>query len=135
LWHQKLLDSHLFGKGGSLTYRADYPKIKPRPAKKDEQLMIDSFTETHTKAKEWHYEKEYRFMTTSPTELTKKDRIVHITKDCIAEVILGISISDEDKYKIINICNNKCIPVFQAKRRNFRFKIYREKIKKLNPAQ
>lgn len=128
-WYQKLIDSQLFGKGGPVSYMADYPEIKPRPAKKDKQLMINSFLETHTKAKEWHYEKEYRFMSTAPKGLTKKDRVVNVNDDFIAEVILGISISDEDKNDIINTCKNKSIPVFQARKRDFKFQIYREKIK------
>jgi hypothetical protein len=128
-WYQKLLESRLFGKGGPVNYMADYPKIKPRPAKKDKQLMIDSFTETHTKAKEWHYEKEYRFMTTYPRELTEEDRIVRIPNDFIAEVILGISISDKNKLRIIKICNKKGIPVYQAIKNDFKFRIRREKIK------
>ena len=127
--YQKLFDSQLFGKGGSVIYQTDYPKIKPRPAKKNQQLMIDSFIETHTKAKEWHYEREYRFMRTSPKELTKEERIVHIEDNFFAEVILGISISDNDKIEIIDICKKKGIPVFQAYKKDFQFRIKREKIK------
>jgi hypothetical protein len=128
-WHKKLMDCQLFGKAGLVSYMADYPPIKPRPAEKDKQLIIDSFTETHSKAKAWHYEKEYRYMSTAPIELTKNDRIVNVTDDFIAEVILGISISDIDKSEIIRVCNKKGILVFQALKKDFKFKIVRKRIK------
>jgi len=128
-WYHKMFDSHLFGKGALVKYDTNFPKIKPRPAQNDKQSIIDSFIETHTKSKEWQYEKEYRFMTTSPIELSAKNRIVHVPDDYIAEVILGMLISDNDKKKITEICHTKNIPLFQAKKVDFKFKITRELIK------
>jgi hypothetical protein len=61
-WSEKLLNSHLFGKLGEVVYANNYPDIKPRVAKMDDQMMYNSFLETHTKAKIWKYESEYRFM-------------------------------------------------------------------------
>lgn len=127
-WHQKLFDSRLFGKGGEVIYKADFPIIKPRPATKDDQMMIDSFTETHSKAKEWHYEKEYRFMSTSPKELTNKERSVPIRNDFFAEIILGIAMDENDKKEIIELCKIKGIKVYQARKVDFKFKLKRERI-------
>jgi hypothetical protein len=129
-WVHKMMDYKLFGKLGQVTYEYNFPFIKPRVAKKDRQMMKNSFIETHTKAKEWHYEKEYRFMSNLfPKELTDKDRIKSVQNDFIAEVILGIAISDQDRHEIINLCKTKNITVYQAKKVDFKFKVSREKIK------
>ena len=65
-----------------------------------------------------------------PKELTLSNRSKIISDDYFAEVILGISISDQDKHEIINICKAKQIPVYQAKKVDFKFKITRQKLKK-----
>jgi hypothetical protein len=127
---KNLLDSLIFGKIGKVEYTMNYPKIKPRIAKKDDQLMSNLFTQTYTKASDWKYEKEYRFMlNTFPKEFTPKNRIVTVPDNFFSEVILGISISKADKNQILDICKKKGIPVFQAQKEIKRFKISREEIK------
>lgn len=125
-WTKKLIDSDVFGKLGEVVYQTAYPEIKPRVAKKDEQLIINSFIETHTKGSAWKNEKEYRFMSNHfPQELTTEERRVRMEDDVFAEVILGINISSDDKQGIVNLCNLKKIPVFQAEKEDFKFKIKR----------
>ena len=125
-YKDKLLRSGLFGKVGDVVYRTDYPEIKPRVAKKDEQMMINSFLETHSKAKNWKYEKEVRFMANHfPKELSQADRTLTIPDHYFAEVILGINISKEDRNEIIEICTVKGLKVFQAIKVKFKFKINR----------
>jgi len=125
----KLLNSGLFGKVGDVVYRTDYPEIKPRVAQKDKQMMINSFLETHSKAKNWEYEKEVRFMANHfPKELSHEDRIISIPDHYFAEVILGINISEEDRNEIVEICNGKGLKVYQATKVKFKFKIDRKQI-------
>lgn len=129
-WVEEMKDQEFFGKLGQVVYRHTYPIIKPRAAKKDDLMMENSFIETHTKAKEWEYESEYRFMINRfPMEFKPRDRIKTVPNKYIAEVILGITISSHNKNEIINICESKQIPVYQAKKVSFKFKITREKIK------
>ena len=129
-WIDKMMNSQMFGKLGEVKYTDEYPPIKPRVAKKDEQMIRNSFLETHTKARDWDFESEYRFMSNHfPKKLTLHDRIKTIPDEFFAEVILGIEISDEDKDEIVRHCNSKEIPVFQAEKKEFEFKIKRMPIK------
>jgi len=123
-----LINVNNFGKAGDVSYVNDFPEIKPCIAKLDKAIMEKSFKETHSKAKEWKYEKEYRFMKTNPDGLTDLDRIVHVSNDFFSEVILGIAISDEHRNEIKKICDSKGIPVYQAKKRKFKFEICKELI-------
>lgn len=84
---------------------------------------------THTKAIEWEREEEYRLLKHYlPKEPLDFERLIHINESIFAEVILGISISDDDKNEIVKICKSKNIPVYQAKKKEFMFKIERELI-------
>lgn len=130
LFVEKMKNQELFGKLGEVVYETNYPLIKPRVAKKDKQMMINSFIETHTKARCWAHEKEYRFMINKfPIEFTLKNRNKTITDDYFAEVILGISMPDQAKHEIINICKAKRIPVYEAKKVEFKFKMTRKRLK------
>lgn len=126
---EKLKESRLFGKLGDVKYQDSFPEIKPRVAKKDDTMMLNSFIETHTKAEDWQYEKEYRFMFSQyPKILTLEDRIKRIPDDFFAEVILGIYIDPVHKRDIIAICKKKNIPLYQAKKKDFKFEMDRDKI-------
>jgi hypothetical protein len=126
-YKDKLLNSGFFGKAGDVIYRTDFPEIKPRVAKKDDQLMINSFLETHSKARIWNYEKEFRFMTNHfPNELSSAERTVTIPDHYFSEVILGVNISEGDRNEIIEICNEKGLKVYQAFKVKFKFKIDRK---------
>ncbi len=127
-WTKKMKDSNYFGKLGEVVYQSEYPEIKPSVAKKDEKLIINSFIETHTKAKVWANEKEYRFMANHfPKVLSLDDRLVQIDNSFFAEIILGINMSSSDKNEVIEICNKKNIPVYIALKEDFKFKIRRVK--------
>lgn len=130
LWSAKLKDSGVFGKLGKVKYQKTYPKIKPRAAKYDDVLMKNSFLETHIKAKDWKYESEYRFMSNHfPRKLSLEDRKVSVGNDFFAEVILGLNMPEEYKNEIIKICEIKHIPVYQAEKVNYKFKLKRKRIK------
>ncbi len=129
-WAEKMKDTRIFGKLGEVRYSQSYPKIKPRVAKKDDKLIYNSFLETHTKAKDWVYESEYRFMSNHfPKKLTFKDRLISISDDLFAEIILGINISPKDKNEILNICRAKKIRIYQAEKVDFKFKMKRRRLK------
>lgn len=122
----KLMDSGIFGKLGYVDYRKDFPNIKPRAPKKDEEMMRNSFIETHTKSEEWIYEKEFRlYKTFSPNIPMTHNRLFNIPDDFIAEVILGINISEENKNEISDICRIKKTPIYQATKVDFKFEIDR----------
>ena len=125
-YEEDLRNSRLFGRGGPVNYDKVYPAIKPNPAPTKNDIMLDYFTKTHTKSIEWEYEMEYRFLTTSfPEEL---NRLVKLPEFCIAEIILGVSISDQDKKEILIETERRKIKTFQALKVPFKFELDRVKI-------
>ncbi len=126
---EKIKESGLFGKLGSVKYEKEFPAIKPKIAERNEQLIEDSFIQTHTKAENWCYEEEYRFsITTFPEELTLSDRVVNLPDECFVNVILGIYIPEVQKEAIVQLCREKKIQVYQAKKADFKFEIIKERI-------
>lgn len=124
-----IIDSRVFGKFGEVLYQDRFPELKPRVLKSKEDLnMEESFLETHTKAKQWEYEKEVRFMTTGLRPFTKKDRVVKFQDELISEVIIGIEMPESHQQEINSICKTKNIPVYKAKKKNFEFDIDRDRI-------
>ena len=121
---ESLRQSGLFGKGGTVFYGDDFPKIKPNP--NFDITMRDSFLKTHTKSLDWQYEEEYRIVTLSYPE--PLNRVVNIPKNFIAEIILGIEISLIHRSEILNEAKMRSIPTFQAKKVPFKFKIDRERL-------
>ncbi len=125
-WFNKLMKSNNFDKSGYVDYRKDYPTIKPRAPKKDEAMIINFFIETFTKSDEWTYEEEFRlYKGFFPNIPLPHDRLFNIPDDFIAEVILGINISDDYKAEICDLCKLKKIPVYQAQKGEYRFEIDR----------
>jgi len=116
----------IFNKDGIVIYDSKYPSIKPVVAIQEnkEKLIENSFLETHVKSEYWRSENEYRFMTNFfPNKLTKENRLRIIPNDFFAEVILGINISRYNKKRVVEICKNKNIPVYQACKVPFNFLI------------
>lgn len=126
----KLQKTGIAGKLGQVVYENEFPQIKPKVAKKpDMEFMEESFIQTHTKAKNWEYEQEYRMTNTYyPYEVTNDKRIAIIPSEIICGVILGIRIKEEDRNEIIPICKSKGIPIWQAIISDFEFKITRERL-------
>ena len=87
--------------------------------------MIKSFKQTHSKGKEWEYEKEYRLMNLYNDAPSNEKRKIIIPKNCIEEINLGTNISKSDKQKIIEIAKNRNIKVYQLERVNFKFELKR----------
>lgn len=118
--------SGFFGTGGNVTYTEDLPKIDPISA---EDKIMTSFYQTHFKAKEWEYEKEYRLTKLyfdKPEE--EPNRIATLPKNCIREVIIGLNTEEAHKQEIISFCKVRSIPVYQALKEQYEFKVTRELI-------
>lgn len=127
---EKIQKAGIAGKIGQVVYENEFPRIKPKVAKKpDMEFMEESFIQTHTKAKNWDYEKEYRITNTYyPYEVTNSERIAIVPTEIISDVTLGIRIKKEDRDEIIQICRNKGIPLWQAVKGNFEFRITRNRL-------
>ncbi len=127
-WEEKLRNCGAFGKGGSVVYPPDnnFPFIDPL----SEDLMVNSFTETHYKAKDWSYENEYRLMKLFyPNEPEDADRTIKIPDDFFAEIVLGLDTVEKDREEIIKIAKRKNIRVYQTVKTPFMFQLDRIEIK------
>jgi len=126
-WTEKLANLGTLGRFGPVDYKIKFPSIKPVVPKEETQSLIQAFIQTHTKSINWEYEEEFRFV-----NIFEKDRqhlrTIQFPDDVFAEVILGISISESDKINKMKVCSKKGIPVFQTKKRDFKFRIDRVKV-------
>ena len=124
-YEHKLRTSQLFGKGGTVSYSKKFPEMSPLEG----NITEKSFMQTHSKADDWYYEKEYRLMKLFyPNPPSVDDRIVTIPDDFIAEVIIGLCTPEEDKKEILDVCKNRGIIVFLTHKIPFEFKIGRSEI-------
>lgn len=121
----KLRDSNLFGKGGPVRYKEEFPAIDPR----DNRTVEKSFKQTHTKAKDWKYEEEYRLTKLFyPLVPKPSDRIVTIPDNFMTEIILGLKISKNDKKEITEIAKEKNLDVYQIEKVPFEFKLIKKPV-------
>ena len=124
-YESKLQDSGLFGKGGMANYEDDFPSIDP----KEEQSTHLSFMETHTKAKESGYEKEYRLLRLFyPDPLTIDDRKAKLDKSFYAEVNIGIQFPKDQIKEISKLTETLGIQLYQMKQIPFKFKLTIERL-------
>lgn len=122
-WEKKLRNSGKFGKGGMVRYSINFPQIDPRV----EDFIEFSYKQTHTKAKDWKYEKEYRLQKIFyPEPATKEDRITKISDSCYSEIILGLNFPENDIQEILNLDKN--IPIYRIEKVPFKFKLKRIRI-------
>ncbi len=106
--HEKFKRSNLYGAAGEVTYTDYYPKIDPI----NEHGIKEMFIESHTKASEWSYEKEFRLVRVwDEANPSTEDRIIRVSEDFIHEIILGLNISDSDKHEIVAIARQRNIPI------------------------
>ena len=122
---EKMRQSNLFGQGGPVNYDTHFPKIDPRK----NRGMEKSFVQTHTKAKDWAYEMEYRLTQLFfPKEPKKDDRIITFPTELISEIILGLKTPEEHKREIIEIANEKKIPIFEIEQIQAQFKLVKKPV-------
>jgi hypothetical protein len=117
----KMRNSGFFGKGGNVLYTNEFPSINPLD---DIHKIENAFIPTYFKALEWEYEKEYRLTKLFyPNKPTVKNRLIVLPKDFVVEVILGISISEENKKMILAECEKRNIVTYQIEKIPFKFKV------------
>lgn len=120
----KLDNSKLFGKGGPVDYKDEFPRIDPF----DEDLVKLGFTETHTKAKNWDYEKEYRLFQRDKNGFTPEKRKISIPDDYFKEIIIGLRFPQADISKIKRIADSKQIKAYRVVKIDSRFELDRIEI-------
>jgi hypothetical protein len=117
-----------FGRTGIVKYNTDFPKINYKIEKSQKEKFDRIVIQTTTKSEEWEYEEEYRLIKAFTKPPLPFERCEQISDDVISDVTLGINISIENKEEIIEVCRQKGILVYQAKKVPFKFEIDREKI-------
>ncbi|WP_439185785.1 DUF2971 domain-containing protein [Carboxylicivirga taeanensis] len=124
---EKMRNSEKFCGGGIVKYRNDFPKLDPL----EKQRMKNSFIQTHTKAKKWKYEKEYRFFKyfNKNTDPKSTDRKVFYSDDHLEEVVLGVDFPSDQIATVKQVTHSKGIPLYKAEKVSCKFKIERREIK------
>ena len=84
-----LVKCGLFGMGGKVLYRNDFPKL-PLFLTEDDHPMLDIL---FTKWNKWEHENEYRLM-----HSYKRGKIFSLPSEAISEIVFGCQISDHDKF-------------------------------------
>ena len=123
-----LLNRNIIGKCGDVMYVTNFPRLKPRAGRYDEEVLRRAFIQTHTKAKDWDYEEEYRFIHTDPNGIKESNRTIHITDDFFAEVMIGLTTPVDIRNEVLKVCREKGIPVYQVSKKKFKFAISRKKV-------
>jgi hypothetical protein len=110
---KKLQESGFFGMCGPVNYSDDFPKIDPL----EDDLLRAAIITSHTKAKEWCYEKEVRFCQIWPAkDPNVQDRLIRFPTDFMEEIILGLNIPPEHQQEIAGIAERKGIAVFKIEK-------------------
>lgn len=119
---KKLQKSDFFGVFGPVKYSDDFPKIDPL----NTDIFGTAMIQTHTKAKEWSYEKEIRLSQIWPDRIPSiQDRLVHFPTDFITEIILGLNIPLTHQQEIVEISQRKGISVFKVEKARQSFSIHK----------
>jgi hypothetical protein len=118
-----------FVRTGVVMYENDFPEIKYKKDESEQEKLDRIVIQTTTKSEDWEYEEEYRLIKVFVEHPLSFERCVQIPDDIFSDVTLGINISVENKEEIIEVCRQKGILVYQAKKVPFKFEIDRELIK------
>lgn len=120
-----LYDNHLTNANvASVIYSKMYPLIDPF-----DDFIQKMFLKSHSKAKNWKYEKEYRFFINSyPNELTIDDRKVRISKECFNCIMIGITFPKNEIAIIHRLAKKLGVPLYQIFPADQAFKLKRKKI-------
>jgi len=124
-YEEHLRESGNFGGGGPVIYSDDLPNVNPL----DDISIKALFTETHTKASDWKYEKEYRLTKLYfPEAATIEDRIIKLDKRCFAEIMIGIKFPKDQRKWLSNLAYNLGAKIYEVKQIPFQFKLTREEL-------
>lgn len=124
-FEERLRESGHFGGGGAVTYTDNFPNVNPL-----ESVSIRSlFIQTHTKATDWKYEREYRLVKLfHPKEATIEDRKIYLNTSCYAELLIGVKFPKDQIKVISDIACQLGVKLYQVKQIPFQFKLTRERI-------
>lgn len=115
----KIINSGFVGSAGSVIYKDDYPTVDPISP----NLVNELFSKSHIKAKEWHYEEEFRVTNLWDVTPSEADRVLKFHDDSITEIILGLNIDKTSEADIMKHASLKSIPVFQIVRKSKSFRL------------
>lgn len=128
---EPLRNSTLFSGGGPVYYDPNdkFPEISPKYS--GDETLKRMYTQTHTKAHDWTYEQEYRLIKfyhpNVPDDIGRRS----IYPDsCLAEIIIGLHMVDENRDQLIEIGKKRNVPVYQIRKIPFHFKV--EKVEVVN---
>lgn len=123
-------NSGLFGKGGRVLYYTDYPELHPNlDSEQSEEIKAKQyFIESHSKAKDWEYEHEYRLSITYPCVPTNAERTIIVPADAIKDITLGVDFPDEQLEELKEIAVQKSIQLYRAEKVPFKFAITRNRL-------
>ena len=109
-------------------YERLFPILILGPDFNDPRIVIDALT---TKAEDWKYEREWRYVLTLTEELiSQKDFALRLPSGIISEIILGCRIAEEHKSEIIRILKRKSVKpkLFKAERSKDSFSLQIEEL-------
>ncbi len=121
---EKMTNSNLFGASGNVKYSDSFPQIDPLIT-----ILERAIWQTHTKAADWSYEQEYRFLNIiDKPEPLSEDRQVQFSNEFIEEIILGLNIPEDHKTEIEKIAKEKKVPLFKIIKKDRSFLLNKERI-------
>lgn len=124
-FEQKLKDFGYFGGGGPLNYSDTFPSVSPL----DEISIQSLFKETHTKASDWSYEKEYRLVKLFfPEAPSIEQRKLKLNKSCFADITIGLKFPKSQVNWISDLAFNLGVKLYGIKQIPFQFKLTREEL-------
>lgn len=122
---QILINLGIFGSWGKVHYEVDFPKIDPLSPDSPETIIRQS----HSKAQEWQYEKEYRFVKLwELKEPELADRIIKLPVGSISEIIIGLYIHEQHEKEISEIAIQKGIPLYKIEKADKSFAFRRKRV-------
>lgn len=125
-WTEQLIKETDVDRAGIVEYKSDYPYLEPTVISDKNKIIEKAVIQTQTKSKDWIAEDEFRLLNLYYPKIPMPfERIVNFSNDVIAELVLGINISENDKREIVKLCRQKDINVFQAIKKDSLFEIDR----------
>lgn len=122
---QILINLGVFGSWGKVHYELDFPKIDPLKPDSIETIVSQS----HSKAQEWHYEEEYRFVKLwELKEPELADKLIKIPVGSISEIIIGLYIHEDHEREISEIAKQKAIPLYKIEKAEKSFAFLRKRV-------
>ena len=121
-----LQNSEEFLYGGFVHYSNEYPLIDPIESIEKEAAKL----QTHYKAYNWNYEKEYRLVKVYEDDIDQfsKKRIFKVPDTVFKEIIVGNDFPENELKEIINIASTKKAKLFKANKVAWKFELQRTRI-------